>query len=137
MVFNEIKLYDDWRETYKDFAMQKKNYTEGGDITHGGLGPFPGQMVPRVIKTNVGDIFTTNTLVKANTDGKTDLDTGIDEAELEFDTPLFGEGIGLDSIDSIELISFIDDTFGVSMTGVAKENFLNIDTLASYIVANN
>lgn len=81
MVFNEIKLYDDWRETYKDFAMQKKNYTEGGDITHGGLGPFPGQMVPRVIKTNVGDIFTTNTLVKANTDGKTELDTGIDETE--------------------------------------------------------
>ena len=64
-------------------------------------------------------------------------DLGIDEAELEFDTPLFGEGIGLDSIDSIELISFIDDTFGVSMTGVAKENFLNIDTLASYIVAHN
>lgn len=64
-------------------------------------------------------------------------DLGIDEAELEFDTPLFGEGIGLDSIDSIELISFIDDAFGVSMTGVAKENFLNIDTLASYIIANN
>lgn len=62
MVFNEIKLYDDfWRETYKDFAMQAKNYTPGSDdITHDGLGPFKGQMVPRVIKTNVGDIYTTN-----------------------------------------------------------------------------
>ena len=39
-------------------------------------------------------------------------DLGIDAAELEYDTPLFGEGIGLDSIDSIELISYIDDTVG-------------------------
>lgn len=47
MVFNEVKLYDGWRETYKDFAMKKSNYTEG-------------VMTPRVIKTNVGDIYTTN-----------------------------------------------------------------------------
>lgn len=83
MVFNEIKLYDDWRETYKDFAMQKKNYTEGGNITHGGLGPFPGQMVPRVIKTNVGDIFTTNTLVVGNTDGKTEVEMFAEETTVK------------------------------------------------------
>ncbi len=47
MVFNEVKLYDGWRETYKDFAMKKSNYTEG-------------VMTPRVIKTNIGDIYTTN-----------------------------------------------------------------------------
>ena len=47
MVFNEVKLYDGWRESYKDFAMKKSNYTEG-------------VMTPRVIKTNVGDIYTTN-----------------------------------------------------------------------------
>lgn len=50
MVFNEVKLYDDrWRESYADFAMQKKNYVDG-------------IMVPRVIKTNVGDIYTTNAI---------------------------------------------------------------------------
>jgi hypothetical protein len=71
MVFNEVKLYDDkWREHYKDFAMQAKNYTPGSEtITHDGVGPFKGQMTPRVIKTNVGDIFTTNCLEKANTAG--------------------------------------------------------------------
>ena len=74
LVFNEIKLYDDWRETYKDFAMRKENYTEGSDsITHNGVGPFKGQMVPRVIKTNIGDIYTTNCLEKANTDGKSEI----------------------------------------------------------------
>lgn len=57
MVFNEIKLYDDWRESYKDFAMVKENYVDG-------------EMVPRVIKTNVGDIYTTNCVGGPNTSGK-------------------------------------------------------------------
>lgn len=57
MVFNEVKLYDDWRESYKDFAMIKENYVNG-------------VMVPRVIKTNVGDIYTTNCVGGANTSGK-------------------------------------------------------------------
>lgn len=71
MVFNEIKLYDDrWRESYKDFAMIKENYTPGSDITHEGIGPFKGQMTPRVIKTNVGDIYTTNAVFGPNTSGK-------------------------------------------------------------------
>lgn len=53
MVFNEVKLYDDrWRESYKDFAMKKTNYVDE-------------VMVPRVIKTNVGDIYTTNAVKDA------------------------------------------------------------------------
>lgn len=71
LVFNEVKLYDDWRETYKDFAMIKDHYTPGSDdIEHGGVGPLKGQMVPRVFKTNVGDIYTTNCLEKGNETGK-------------------------------------------------------------------
>ena len=46
LVFNEVKLYDP-RHSYKDFALQKKNCVDG-------------EMVPRVMKTMVGDIFTTN-----------------------------------------------------------------------------
>ena len=61
---------------------------------------------------------------------------GVDPNELQFDTPLFGEGIGLDSIDSIEIISFVDETFGVSMNGVDKTNFLSIDTIAAYVADN-
>ena len=60
LVFNEVKLYDGWRESYKDFAMLAENYTPGSEIVHNGLGNFKGQMVPRVFKTNIGDIFTTN-----------------------------------------------------------------------------
>lgn len=61
---------------------------------------------------------------------------GVEESILEYDTPLFGDGVGLDSIDSIEMISFIDENFGVSMTGVDKEHFQNIDSLTNYIVNN-
>ena len=63
-------------------------------------------------------------------------DLGVDGDVLQFDTALFGDEIGLDSVDSLEIISFVDSTFGVSMTGVAKENFRSIDTIAAYIIAN-
>lgn len=62
---------------------------------------------------------------------------GVDPEALDFSTPLFeGDGIGLDSIDSIEIIAYIDDAHQVSMTGVAKEHFRDIDTIAAYIIAN-
>ena len=62
---------------------------------------------------------------------------GVDGSILNYDTPLFGDSeVGLDSVDSLEIISFVDDEFSVSMTGVAKEHFLSIDTLTDYILAN-
>lgn len=54
LVLNEVKLYDD-RDSYKDFAMKKTDYV-GGEI------------YPRLFKTNVGDIYTTNCVGAANTD---------------------------------------------------------------------
>ena len=54
--------------------------------------------------------------------------------ELDYDVELFGDGIGLDSIDSLEIIAGIDQEFGVQMTGVAKENFFNIAALSKYVM---
>lgn len=62
---------------------------------------------------------------------------GVDGSVLEYDTALFGDSvIGLDSVDSLEIIAFVDDEFSVSMTGVAKEHFQNINTIAAYILAH-
>ena len=61
---------------------------------------------------------------------------GVDADVLNYDSELFGDEIGLDSIDSIELVSFIEEEFEVNMNGVAKEVFKSVDTLADYIVAN-
>lgn len=52
---------------------------------------------------------------------------------LDDDAELFGGDIGLDSVDSLEIISGIDDLFGVDMTGVDREHFQTINALASYV----
>ena len=63
LVYNEIKLYDDpWRENESDFALINTNYTDK-------------EMTPRVFKTNIGDIYTTNCLVKAGA-SKVETDMG-------------------------------------------------------------
>ena len=53
--------------------------------------------------------------------------------ELEYTSELFGDDIGLDSIDSIEIIAGIDNLFGVQMTGAARENFQSIETHTKYV----
>ncbi|MCD8026438.1 MAG: phosphopantetheine-binding protein [Clostridiales bacterium] len=58
---------------------------------------------------------------------------GIDAEVLTDDIPLFSDGIGLDSIDSLEIIAGIDEEFGVSMTGVGKEPFYNVKSLTAYV----
>jgi hypothetical protein len=47
LVFNEIKLYDERKQMYRDYAMKKEDFIDG-------------VLVPRVFKTNIGDIYTTN-----------------------------------------------------------------------------
>jgi hypothetical protein len=67
LVFNEVKLYDGYRETYKDFALRVADSSDGA-------------IYPRVFKTNVGDIYTTNCLYAAGSKGAEtqmeDLDVG-------------------------------------------------------------
>ncbi len=64
-------------------------------------------------------------------------DLGVDGDSLNFDTALFGAGpVGLDSIDSLEIISYVDGEYHVNMTGVGKEHFYSIDTIAEYICAH-
>lgn len=57
----------------------------------------------------------------------------IPENMLDDDAELFGGDICLDSVDSLEIISGIDDLFGVDMTGVDREHFQTINALASYV----
>ena len=57
----------------------------------------------------------------------------IPENMLDDDAELFGGDIGLDSVDSLEIISGIDDLFGVDMTGVDREHFQTINAMASYV----
>ncbi len=60
----------------------------------------------------------------------------IEVDEIEDDMPLFGEeGLGLDSVDAIELTLVLEKEFGVKVTDMAKaENiFASCTSLTSYI----
>ncbi len=51
--------------------------------------------------------------------------------------PLFGAGLGLDSIDALELAVALERKFGVAIPdeNVAKKAFASIDALAAFITA--
>ena len=53
LVYNEEKLYDERKQSHKDFVYKVGDFTDK-------------KIYPRLIKTNVGDIMTTNTF-EANT----------------------------------------------------------------------
>jgi acyl carrier protein len=52
--------------------------------------------------------------------------------------PLFGEGLGLDSIDALELIVLLDKDYGIKLVDPkeGKNIFQSIETMAAYILAN-
>lgn len=51
--------------------------------------------------------------------------------------PIFVEGLGLDSIDALELVVLIEEHFGIAIPDeeVGKSAFASIDALADYISA--
>lgn len=53
------------------------------------------------------------------------------------DIPLFGEGLGLDSIDVLELVLEIERTFGVAIADeqTGARVLRNVNTIADYITA--
>ena len=48
LVMNEIKLYDERQQGLKDYAMKTEDF-------------MGGELVPRLLRTEIGDIYTTNT----------------------------------------------------------------------------
>jgi acyl carrier protein len=60
-------------------------------------------------------------------------------ADIDSSAPLFVEGLGLDSIDALELAMAIDKKFGVRIRAddeANKQIFANVKNLASYIATN-
>lgn len=58
--------------------------------------------------------------------------------DIEDDAPLFGEGLGLDSIDALELIVLLDKDYGIKVTDPkdGKVIFKSINALASFVAEN-
>ena len=54
------------------------------------------------------------------------------------DEPLFGEGLGLDSIDALELIVLLEKNYGIKLANPAegKAIFTSVGTIADYVSKN-
>ena len=64
---------------------------------------------------------------------------GMTPSDSDGDAPLFGdEGLGLDSIDALELIVILEKNYGIKLTDPAKskEILKSVNSMAAYIEAN-
>lgn len=63
----------------------------------------------------------------------------IEPADIVDEDPLFGDGLGLDSIDALELGVALKKKFGIKFSGESTENkkyFTSVNALAEYISEN-
>ena len=58
--------------------------------------------------------------------------------DIDENEALFGEGLGLDSIDALELIVLLEKKYGIKFANPAegKEVFKNVATIADYVSKN-
>jgi len=64
--------------------------------------------------------------------------TSVNPDEIKDDEPLFGEGLGLDSIDSIELIVLLSREYGITIQDPkeGRKILVDINTMVDYIEKN-
>jgi acyl carrier protein len=60
---------------------------------------------------------------------------GMKPDEIDDDAPLFGDGLGLDSIDALELVIGIEKTFGVRIQDeeVGAKAFASVNALVEFL----
>ena len=62
----------------------------------------------------------------------------VNAEDIPDDSPIFGEGLGLDSLSALDLVVLLEGEFGIKISNPAeaKEIFQTIDTLVTYILEN-
>jgi acyl carrier protein len=59
----------------------------------------------------------------------------MEPGDIDADAPLFGEGLGLDSIDALELIVLLEKNYGIKIEDPkdGRKIFFTLRTMAEYI----
>ena len=62
---------------------------------------------------------------------------GIQPEMIEDEAPLFGEGLGLDSVDALELVVALEKEFGIKIKSqeMGREVFSSVSSLSQFIEA--
>ena len=62
----------------------------------------------------------------------------VEPKDIADDEILFGAGLGLDSLDAVEIVVMLQRNYGIEIknTAEAKEIFYSVDTLAKYVYEN-
>ncbi len=63
---------------------------------------------------------------------------GMTPEMIENEAPLFGEGLGLDSVDALELVVALEKEFSIRIEGeeTTREAFTSVSAMASFIGSN-
>ncbi|MBT0663348.1 acyl carrier protein [Geobacter pelophilus] len=63
---------------------------------------------------------------------------GMSAADIDSDAPLFGDGLGLDSIDALQLVVAMEKEYGVVVPDAATGTkvFQSVRSMAGYIAEN-
>lgn len=66
------------------------------------------------------------------------VEEGVAPEDIQDDQPLFVEGLGLDSIDALELSVSLDADYGINISDseTAKIAFASVNSLANFVQAN-
>ncbi|MGR8935263.1 MAG: phosphopantetheine-binding protein [Gammaproteobacteria bacterium] len=63
----------------------------------------------------------------------------IEAGDIDADAPLFGDGLGLDSIDALEIAVLLDRKYGVKISSGDDRNpeiFASLSALSEFVAAN-
>ena len=63
---------------------------------------------------------------------------GVSAAEIDLSAPLFGDGLGLDSLDMLEISLVIQQRYGVKLKSDDPQNkaiFASLESLAAHVAA--
>lgn len=61
------------------------------------------------------------------------LNLELNSEEIDDNEPLFGMGLGLDSVDALELVLGVEEEFGITIGDEDIEAFRSVNSIADYI----
>lgn len=63
---------------------------------------------------------------------------GVKATDIHDNAPIFGMGLGLDSIDALELVAMLENSYGIVIQerSVADQAFASLRTLAEFVASH-